>query len=120
MSNIDVTQSLKDTENALRDFIASILANALGPDWLDTCGVHPKRREAWLKNRQIETERQAGGAVEPRLIYYAGFGDLELIIEKNWDHFAPALGDLPTIKMYLRELKKLRDPDAHRRELLPH
>ena len=59
--------------------------------------------------------------MEERLIYYADFYDLKTILKKNWDtSFADALGDWKTFDVWLTELEKLRDPDAHRRELLPH
>jgi len=41
----DITQALKDTENALRDFIAVILEKTLGKDWIDSCGVSSDRVE---------------------------------------------------------------------------
>ena len=59
--------------------------------------------------------------VDERLIYYADFYDLKTILKKHWANvFAAALGDWKTLEVYLTELEKLRDPDAHRRELLPH
>jgi hypothetical protein len=73
-----------------------------------------------VERKDAETKRQKGGVVETRLIYYADFFDVRTILEKNWDKFTNALGDLKTMRVYLDELEKLRDPDAHRRELLPH
>ena len=118
--NPDITQSLKNTENTLRDFIATILQNQLGNDWEDKCGVSPDRIGHWRERKEVERKRQKGGAVEERLIYYADFYDLPIILKKHWNHFADALGDWKTMEIYLNELGTLRDPDAHRRELLPH
>jgi hypothetical protein len=58
--------------------------------------------------------------VDPRLIYYADFYDLRTIIEKNCSLFKDVFGELNRLRVYLHDLERLRDPDAHRRELLPH
>jgi hypothetical protein len=58
--------------------------------------------------------------VEERILYYADFYDLGTVLKKNWQEFSPALGDWKTMEVWLKELERLRDPDAHRRELLPH
>jgi hypothetical protein len=120
-SNADVTQALRDAENALRDFIASQLQSALGPDWEDQSGVSQERLAKWKDRREVERKRQEAGATDERLIYYADFFDLRTILKKHWDQiFSQALGDWKTLDVYLSDLERLRDPDAHRRELLPH
>ena len=116
----DVTQALRDAENALRDFIAHVLMEKLGADWEKTCGVSEERLENWRKRKAVEAKRQDAGVVDERLIYYADFYDLRVILKKHWTHFAPALDDLKTTEVWLSELEKLRDADAHRRELLSH
>jgi len=118
--NTDVTQSLKDTENSLRDFIASVLEKANGPQWYRNCGVSSDRLQKWKDRYETELKRQHAGTVDPRLIYYSDFYDLMTIIEKNWSYFKEAFTDLSRLRVYLHDLEKLRDPDAHRRELLPH
>jgi hypothetical protein len=117
---IDLTQALKDTENSLRDFIAAILEKGMGSNWMETCGVTSERLKQWQERRDVEEKRQRGGVVEPRLIYYADFYDITTILKKNWNKFADALGDWKTMEVFLAQLETLRDPDAHRRELLPH
>ncbi len=118
---MDVTQALRDTENALRDFIASALSKSLGDDWVEKCGVPPDRIQKWKDRKLVEESRQESGVVDERLIYYADFFDLKTILKKNWSgEFSEALGDWKTMEVWLNELEKLRDPDAHRRELLPH
>ena len=118
---MDVTQALKDTENLLRDFIVLVLQKSLGESWLNTCGVSEERINKWKERKTIEEKRQMSGVVEERLIYYADFYDLETILKKHWSgEFSKALGDWKTMEVWLSELEKLRDPDAHRRELLPH
>ena len=118
---MDITQSLKDAENSLRDFIASVLSQSHGVDWVDKCGVSPERLAVWKERKISEGKRQESGVVDERLIYYADFYDLKTILKKNWaDEFPKALGDWKTFEVWLTELEKLRDPDAHRRELLEH
>jgi hypothetical protein len=120
MMDGDITQYLKDTENSLRDFIAFVLQKALGRNWEEKSGVTPERILKWNERKDDERKRQVGGVVEERLIYYADFYDIPTILKKHWNHFTAALGDWKTIETFLGELEKLRDPDAHRRELLPH
>jgi len=116
----DLTQGLKDAENPLRDFIAATLEKEVGRDWIENSGVSDDRIQKWQDRRVDEAKRQRGGTVEPRLIYYADFYDIKTILKNHWSKFTPALGDWKTIKVFLDQLAKLRDPDAHRRELLPH
>lgn len=117
---MDVTQELKNAENALRDFIALILNRSLGTDWEDKCGVSSERLEKWKERKEIERKRQRSGVVDERLIYYADFYDLKTIFKKNWQQCSEAFGEFKAFEVWLSELEKLRDPDAHRRELLPH
>jgi hypothetical protein len=118
---MDVTQALRDAENSLRDFIAAVLSQSLGPDWVEQSGVSPERLEKWRERKATEEKRQESGVVEERLIYYADFYDLKTILKKNWStEFSTAFGDWKTFEVWLTELERLRDPDAHRRELLLH
>jgi hypothetical protein len=117
---MDVTQALKDAENALRDFIGAILSAKHGQSWLDQTGVSPDRLAKWKERKETEAKRQQAGVVEERILYYADFYDLSTILKKNWDDFAPALGEWKTMEVWLKELERFRDPDAHRREFLPH
>jgi len=117
---LDITQELRDTENALRDFIASVLQRDLGHRWIDQTGVSDERVARWRERKEVETKRQETGVVDERLLYYADFYDLRTILKKHWQRFASALGEWKVLDVYLGELEALRDPDAHRRELLPH
>jgi hypothetical protein len=116
----DVSQALKDAENAVRDFVGYVLGKELGPDWIERCGVTPERLAAWRGRKQTEEKRQRDGPVAPRLIEYSDFYDLETILQKHWNHFSDAFGEQKKFLALWDELKRLRDPDAHRRELLPH
>jgi hypothetical protein len=118
---LDTTQALKDAENSLRDFIADMLTKSFGQGWVEKVGVSADRIEKWRERRKVEAKRQEAGVVDERLLYYADFYDLKTILQKHWSGiFSSALGDWKTMEVWLSELEKLRDPDAHRRELLPH
>jgi len=118
---MDVTQALRDAENSLRDFIAAVLSQTIGSDWVEHSGISPERLEKWRERKATEEKRQESGVVEERMIYYADFYDLKTILKKNWTtEFSAAFGDWKTFEVWLSELERLRDPDAHRRELLPH
>lgn len=121
IDNMDITQALKDTENSLRDFITSLLREKLGKSWIECSGVSAEKIEKWKERKTSEMKRQQTGVIEERLIYYADFYDLRTILKKHWAGiFSAALGDWKKLDVWLDELEKLRDPDAHRRELLPH
>lgn len=117
---MDLTQALKDTENSLRDFISNLLRNKFGDEWIGKCGVSAEKIERWKGRKDVEEKRQETGGVEERILYYADFYDLKNILKKHWNEFTVALGDWKTMEVRLTELEKLRDPDAHRRELMPH
>lgn len=83
--------------------------------------MSPERLAVWKERKISEVKRQESGVVDERLIYYADFYDLKTIMRKHWSgEFSKALGNWKTFEVMLTELEKLRDPDAHRRELLPH
>ena len=81
----------------------------------------PERIDKWRERKADEERRQRSGVVEERLLYYADFYDLKTIIKKNWQgDLSDALGEWKRFEVFFDELADFRDPDAHRRELLPH
>lgn len=116
---MDISGALKAAENALRDLFNFILPRELGESWLENCGVTLNRIEHW-QDRQQEDDRKFG-FYDSRLIYYADFYDLKTILKKNWDRgLSSVFGNLREIEVLLGILEDLRNPDAHRRELLPY
>ena len=65
---MDVTQALKDAENALRDFISFVLSKALGKDWIGKCGVSLDRLDKWNERKAAEIARQESGAMDERIL----------------------------------------------------
>jgi hypothetical protein len=118
--NSDISQALRDAENALRDFVAYVLQVKFGSTWETILGVSPEKLEKWKERRTIESKRQKTGAADDRLIYYADFYDLKTILKKHWQEFSATFDDWKTTEVWLTELETVRNSDAHRRELLPH
>ena len=79
---MDITQELRDTENALRDFIQTVLSKEIGPDWVEAAGVSAERIQRWRDRQETEEKRQVAGVVEERLLYYADFYDLKTILNE--------------------------------------
>ncbi|MGB7061645.1 MAG: Swt1 family HEPN domain-containing protein [Candidatus Zixiibacteriota bacterium] len=121
MDAVDISQVLRDAENALRDFIAFKLQKSIGDNWIELCGVSPERIERWKERKEIEEKKQVAGVVEERLIYYADFYDLITILKHRWsEDFSEVFGKWKDMEVWLSTLEDLRNPEAHRRELLPH
>jgi hypothetical protein len=117
-NNIDISEAIRSTENSLRDLIYEVLKSRHA-DWENRLGVSDDRKARWAQRREIEIKRQEGAAVDPRLLYYSDFYDLREIVRKNWELFSPILGEKKRIEVWLEELERLRDPNAHNRDLLP-
>ena len=115
---MDVSQALKDSENALRDLIYLTLSKKDPVGWLAKCGVTPQRVEAWEK-RRAEDQKKFGTS-DARMLYYADIYDLDTILQKHWDQFIAALGDKKKFLALFSLLIDYRNADAHRRELLPY
>lgn len=118
---MDVSESFKNVENSLRDFISTLLTEEKGEDWIMSSGVSQERIIQWKERREIERKKQKFGTSESRLFYYSDFYDLTNIIDKSWNNkIKDALGEKKVVMVFLKILEDFRNPDAHRRELLPH
>lgn len=116
---MDASETLKHTENCLRDLIAILLHKAYGDRWIDDCGMSDDKITKW-RERAEEEERRLGFS-DPRLFFYADFYDLKPVLTKNWDKgFVDVFGNKKKLEVFLEALESFRNPDAHRRELLPY
>lgn len=113
----DYTDDLAAVENALRRIIERVGSDLHGHEWLVALGVKQKTLATWGRSRDREQLRRGGGLPEDRLIYYSDFSDLETIILENWALFELVFVDRSQTEVYLRKLRELRNPDAHRRAL---
>jgi len=117
---MDVSQALKATENSLRDIFSYMLQEKFGSVWLTKIGVSGDRVTSW-ESRQTEEQARLGRS-DPRVIYYADFYDLKTILRKNWENGLSDVfsSELREVEVLLKLLEEFRNPDAHRRELLPY
>lgn len=118
---IDIEEELKILENSVRNILAFVLSKSLGSNWLENLKISSDRIEKWKDRRKIEEKRLKDVALEARLIYYSDFYDLRSIINKHWDDgLKDVFLDKKTVILYLEEIEKFRDPNAHRRELFEY
>ena len=104
----------------MRDFIEETLKKEYGDEWIEHCGVTEERVEIWKDRQEQERKRQRTSSIDERLLYYADFYDLKPILRKNWSLFEPCFGKLKRFDVYLDTLEIYRNPEAHRRALLPY
>ena len=118
---IDVEADLRILENSVRDIITLIFSKQFDSNWIDSLKISSDRITKWKERQSMENVRLKGKILEPRLIYYADFYDLKSIIEKHWeDGFKDVFQDKKSTIVFLDEAEKLRDPNAHRRELFEY
>jgi hypothetical protein len=118
---INIEEELKILENSVRDIITFVLTKHFGQNWIDSIKISPDRISKWKVRQSDEEARLKGNVLEARLIYYSDFYDLKNIIDKHWDDgFVEVFQDKKTVKLFLEEAEKLRDPNAHRRELFEY
>jgi len=116
---INISSALTATENVLRDLIALKLEQKFGAQWQDHLGVTNERLEKWRDRIKEEAARLSTGNLETRLLYFADFTDIKTVILKNWDLFADVFGEKRQFDVLISMLENFRNPEAHRRGLLP-
>lgn len=99
-------------ENSIRKLLSDTLLDAEGSDWWDTARVDPAVRE---EVRQREKKEIDGGITirSDRHIDYTTFGELSVLINKNWDLFEPVFTSQRAVGRVLTQLNMLRNPIAH-------
>ena len=116
---MDISESLKITENSIRDTISFVLTKKFGSDWVHKSGLSSDRICKWLEKQKDEEKKLQ--RCDPRIIYYADFYDLFRLIKINWEGgLCEVFEDLKEIDVLLKILGDLRNPEAHRRQLLSH
>jgi hypothetical protein len=116
---LDISESLKSAENSIRDTISFVLTKQYGADWPSHSGISEQRLAQWQEKRTAEEKTL--GRTDPRIIYYSDIYDLKTLLKKNWDNgLSEVFGKQREIEVLLDILEEIRNPDAHRRELLPH
>lgn len=99
-------------ENSIRSLIADILKESEGADWWNSPRVVPEVKEEVAKriNKEIES---AVTVRSEREIDYTTFGELSILISKNWDAFEPVFTSRTAVARVLSSLNTLRNPIAH-------
>lgn len=116
---MEIQQTLKDCENALRDFMALTLERQHGEDWINFCQATPEQIKEWEKRKQEDNERHQATTSDEHLINYTDINDLKTILLANWEgEFMDTFGDYKLMETYLNILNRYRNPDIHRRPLL--
>ncbi|MBB6187008.1 Swt1 family HEPN domain-containing protein [Rhodanobacter sp. MP7CTX1] len=115
---MDVETELKALENSLRSLIEHVLRLKYGAEWEKSLKVTPETVANWKVRREVERKRLAGETLDSRLLYYSNFHDLRSLIAKHWsDGFSEVFGEKRRLEVHLEEMERLRDPNAHRREM---
>lgn len=102
-------------ENYIRDFVNTVMAEAVGEEWWDT-DVPDNIKDAARRSR----ERELHSGVTPRSdenIQYITFGELMGIMSANWSHFAGIFPSPKGLENVMGRLNTLRGPIMHCGEL---
>lgn len=101
--------------------LRQLVRTVLGPSWLDTARASGVVDVAKLEEKAaVERGRRPATTVSSDLLDYTEFTQLNnLILKKEWDAFAPALGTKKHIETYLSKIAGFRNPTMHARPLLP-
>lgn len=115
---MEIAQSIKDSENALRDFLAYSLERSLGDEWLLKCGIASAKIDVWKELKSQKEVDSAPNSGEEHVLFYAPYEDLSELISQNWiGDFQSAFTDREQLLTYLKILGRYRSPDMQRREL---
>lgn len=118
MDSEEANQALRAAENAMRDYLALVLSRVHGADWMTKAGVPSAKIAAWEQTRDRAVRENP--SAEIRLLSYSNFSDLAPIFQANWQHFSGTFGEMDRFLFGLRELRPLRNDEAHARGFLLH
>ena len=103
-------------ENMVRDFIAKTLSEEKGEDWWEESvseGIRKKAESRRKEEEKIKWHQQRGD----RLLNYTEMGDLNNIIQQNWDNFEDYLISLDWARQIINTLERSRNVIMHGGEL---
>lgn len=103
-------------ENMTRDFIAKTLSETEGENWWEKCVSDNIRKRAESRRKEeekIKWHQQRGD----RLLNYTEMGDLNNIIQQNWDKFEDYLISLDWARQIINTLERSRNVIMHGGEL---
>lgn len=116
---MDAASQLRDFENYLRRFLTGVMQRKYGPGWPASLRMD-ERVTKWKERMEEEAKKRKSVSADTRILYYAEFYDLGVILEKCWPlFFQETLGKFRPIQDKLKELEGLRNAAAHGRTLMP-
>ena len=95
---------IKQYENTLKQLIIDVL----GDDDKSDYNISKEIIEKWFAKRTNSKNNNDGFLFEKRIIFYADFEDLALIIEQNWKAFLPILFDKKRFQVFFKEVNHFR------------
>jgi hypothetical protein len=118
---MEISKSIKDAENALRDFLQLCLERNFGEAYTTKLGLPSAKIDVWLERKAQAEISHTPSTHEERLIYYAPFEDLYQLISENWiGDFQATFSDRERLMVFLKIIEEYRHPDTFRRELFVH
>jgi len=100
-------------ENSLRRLIIKLIGEKDDAPFK----ISEDRINKWKEKREIELKKNKGILIENRILYYSDFYDLNTIISKNWELFAPILLNKKRFEIFFNEIELFRNSVAHGRTL---
>lgn len=104
-------------ENSVKELVIGILKESHGVGWWDKEKIVPDGVKQSAKQNKQNEENQGFTLRSEFMIDYINFGELSIIIDKNWDNFSDVLKNKMAVKRILTQLNRLRSPIAHCNEL---
>lgn len=95
---------IKQYENTLKQLIIDVL----GDDDKSDYNISKEITEKWFAKRTNAKKNNDGFLFEKRIIFYADFEDLAIIIEQNWKEFLPVLFDKKRFQVFFKEVSHFR------------
>ena len=94
---------IKQYENTLRQLIIDVLGDADNSDY-----ISKEISDKWFAKRSNAKKQNDGFLFEKRILFYADFEDLALIIDKNWKQFLPVLIDKKRFEVFFNEMHQFK------------
>lgn len=115
----DVYELLYCLENSVREMVETTLREALGDaKWWDP-GVATAIRKSADKRKIDDAKARWHGPRGDSVLSYVDFPQYAEIIEAQWEHFEPLLGDKEWVAYYFAEMNRTRRALAHTGSLSP-
>jgi len=99
-------------EKSIRKLIAENLKEGAGTNWWDTERVPDAIKEEVKKRRKAELDSGITSRSDDE-IDFTTFGELEVLITKNWDLFGVLFDSQRAVQRVMNSLNLLRAPIAH-------